>query len=99
MRREVEWCNPASPSRRKRAISGSYRSKDSIRRREFLAGGLASAAGMSRAAAQPAASRRLAIFSLFEPAALMIEKSENRYYRALFAELRRLGHVERKPRR
>ena len=65
-----------------------------MRRREFLAGGLASAAGMSRAAAQAAASRRLAIFSLFEPAALMIEKSENRYYRALFAELRRLGHVE-----
>ena len=65
-----------------------------MRRREFLAGGLSVAVGMSRAAAQPAASRRLAIFSLFEPAALMLEKSENRYYRALFAELRRLGHVE-----
>lgn len=66
-----------------------------MRRREFLAGGLSVAAGISRAAAQPAtAPRRLAIFSLGEPAALMQEKSDNRYYRALFAELRRLGHVE-----
>jgi putative ABC transport system substrate-binding protein len=66
-----------------------------MRRREFLAGGLSVAAGFSRATAQPAtASRRLAIFSLSEPAALMHEKSENRYYRALFSELRRLGHGE-----
>lgn len=66
-----------------------------MRRRDFLAGGLSFAAGVSRAAAQSAtAMRRLAIFSLFEPAALMHEKSENRYYRALFSELRRLGHVE-----
>ena len=67
-----------------------------MRRREFLAGGLSAAAGISRAAAQPAATapRRLAIFSLGEPAALMQENSENRYYRALFAELRRLGYVE-----
>ncbi len=66
-----------------------------MRRREFLAGGLSVAAGISRAAAQPASAwQRLAIFSLSEPAALMQEKSENRYYRALFAELRRLGHVE-----
>jgi putative ABC transport system substrate-binding protein len=47
--------------------------------------------------AQPAgASRRLAIFSPSEPSALMQEKSDNRYYRALFEELRRLGHVEGK---
>jgi len=65
-----------------------------MRRREFLAGGLSIAVGVSPAAAQPATSRRLAIFSLLEPAALMHEESENRYYRALFAELRRLGHVE-----
>ncbi len=66
-----------------------------MRRRDFLAGGLSVAAGVSRAAAQPASAvRRLAIVSLFEPAALMQEKSENRYYRALFGELRRLGHVE-----
>ena len=66
-----------------------------MRRRDFLAGGLSIAAGVSRAAAQPAtAPRRLAIFSMGEPAALMHEKSENRYYRALFAELRRLGYVE-----
>lgn len=69
--------------------------RDSMRRREFLAGGLSVAVGLSGAAAQPApAVRRLAIFSLGEPTALMQEKSENRYYRALFSELRRLGHVE-----
>ena len=38
--------------------------------------------------------RRLAIFSVSEPAALMNENSETRYYRARFGELRRLGHVE-----
>lgn len=65
-----------------------------MRRREFLAGGLSVAASVSRVAAQAATLRRLAIFSLAEPAALMHEKSENRYYRALFSELRRLGHVE-----
>src|SRR3954470_19004324 len=66
-----------------------------MRRREFLAGGLSVAAAVSGAAAQPASvPRRLAIFSLGEPAALMHENSENRYYRALFSELRRLGHVE-----
>src|SRR5882724_13034070 len=65
-----------------------------MRRREFIAGAM-SVAGLSRVAAQPAgASRRLAIFSPSEPSALMHEKSENRYYRALFEELRRLGHIE-----
>jgi putative ABC transport system substrate-binding protein len=39
-------------------------------------------------------SRRLAIFSPSEPSMLMHEKSENRYYRALFEQLRRLGHIE-----
>jgi putative ABC transport system substrate-binding protein len=57
--------------------------------------GAISAAAVSRAAAQPSTkSPRLAIFSGSEPAALMQEQSENRYYRVLFAELRRLGHVE-----
>jgi putative tryptophan/tyrosine transport system substrate-binding protein len=66
-----------------------------MRRREFIAGAVLIVAGASRAAAQPAgASQRLAIFSPSEPSALMHEKSDNRYYRALFAELRRLGHVE-----
>jgi putative ABC transport system substrate-binding protein len=66
-----------------------------VRRREFIAGAISVAAGASRASAQPAgASRRLAIFSPSEPSALMQEKSDNRYYRALFDELRRLGHVE-----
>ena len=66
-----------------------------MRRRAFLAGAMAVAAGVSRAVAQPAGgSRRLAIFSPSEPSTLMHEKSENRYYRALFEQLRRLGHIE-----
>lgn len=59
-----------------------------------MAGAFAAGA-MSAAAAQPAVnSRRLAIVSISEPNAQMHERSENRYYRVLFAELRRLGHVE-----
>jgi ABC-type uncharacterized transport system substrate-binding protein len=66
-----------------------------MRRREFIAGAISIVAGATRAVAQPArASQRLAIFSPSEPSALMHEKSDNRYYRALFEELRRLGHVE-----
>ena len=65
-----------------------------MRRREFVVG-VASVVAVSHAVAQqPRASKRLAIFSLSEPTALMNERSDNRYYRALFAELRRLGHVE-----
>jgi putative ABC transport system substrate-binding protein len=65
-----------------------------MRRRDFIVGAI-SAGAMSRVAAQPAGnSRRLAIVSISEPNALMHEGSENRYYRVLFAELRRLGHVE-----
>jgi len=57
--------------------------------------GAISVAAASRVAAQPAGnSRRLAIFSLSESTALMNERSENRYYRVLFTELRRLGYVE-----
>jgi len=65
-----------------------------VRRREFIAGAV-SLVAVSRHADQSArASQRLAIFSPSEPTALMNEHSDNRYYRALFAELRRLGHVE-----
>jgi putative ABC transport system substrate-binding protein len=41
-----------------------------------------------------ASAKRLAIFSPSEPVALIQENSDNRYYRALFDELRRLDHVE-----
>jgi putative ABC transport system substrate-binding protein len=65
-----------------------------MRRRDFIAGA-ASSVAVSHAAAQSAgASQRLAIFSLSEPSALMHQRSENRYYRVLFEELRRLGHIE-----
>jgi len=67
-----------------------------MKRREFIAGGI-SAATVSRLAAQPAGtSQRLALFSPAEPSAQMHDRSENRYYQALFDELRRLGHVEGK---
>jgi putative tryptophan/tyrosine transport system substrate-binding protein len=65
-----------------------------MRRRDFMIGAI-SASAVSRAGAQPiTGSPRLAIVSVTEPSALMHEQSENRYYRVLFAELRRLGHVE-----
>jgi putative ABC transport system substrate-binding protein len=65
-----------------------------MRRRDFIVGAI-SATAVSRAAAQPIAnSPRLAIYSPFAPNALMHEGSENRGYRTLFEELRRLGHVE-----
>src|ERR1700675_4813118 len=65
-----------------------------MRRRDFMVGAISMDA-VSRAVAQPVAnSPRLAIVSVAEPSALMHEQSENRYYRVLFAELRRLGHVE-----
>jgi putative ABC transport system substrate-binding protein len=65
-----------------------------MKRRDFVAGAISMAA-VSRVAAQTSiARRRLAIYSLSEPSALMNERSDNRYYRALFAELRRLGHAE-----
>jgi len=38
--------------------------------------------------------RRLAIVSPAESVAIMVEKGDNRHYRALFEELRRLGHIE-----
>ena len=64
-----------------------------MKRREFIAG-VFSVAATTRVSAQPGPkARRLAIFSLSESSALMVERSENRYYRALLTELRRLGHV------
>jgi putative ABC transport system substrate-binding protein len=65
-----------------------------MRRREFIAtlgGGLA---WPLVAHGQQSNSKRLAIFSPSESSALMHEHSENRYYRLLFEELRRLGWVE-----
>jgi putative ABC transport system substrate-binding protein len=64
-----------------------------MRRREFVTG--AALFAVSPAAAQTRTEPpRLAIFSPFQPLAAMDEHSSNRYYRAIFNELRRLGHVE-----
>jgi putative ABC transport system substrate-binding protein len=64
-----------------------------MRRREFVSG--AALLAVSPAAAKTSTEpRRLAIFSPFQPATDMREQSSNRYYRAIFAELRRLGHIE-----
>lgn len=64
-----------------------------MRRRDLIAGAI-SIAATTRLSGQPIAKgRRLAIFSLSESEALMNERSENRYYRVLLSELRRLGHI------
>lgn len=64
-----------------------------MKRRDFIAGVISVAATTRLSAQSTAKARRLAIFSLSESSALMDERSENRYYRALLTELRRLGHV------
>ncbi len=66
------------------------------RRRELLAAAISIAAASGAAAQQGANRRRLAIVSPSEPSALMVEDGSHRYYRVMFEELRRLGHIEGK---
>jgi ABC-type uncharacterized transport system substrate-binding protein len=64
-----------------------------MRRRHFIAGAtavIASPAG----AESTSKTARLAIFSPYEPSAVMRADSSNRYYSAFFSELHRLGHIE-----
>ena len=65
-----------------------------MRRREFIAALGAGVAWSLAAQGQQSNSKRLAIFSPSESSTLMHGHSENRYYRVLFEELRRLGWVE-----
>ena len=64
-----------------------------MRRRRFITGAAATIASPAALRAGGKA-QRLAIFSPFEPIALMRADSNYRSYRVLFAELHRLGHVE-----
>ena len=66
-----------------------------MRRRAFLSVVCGAVAWPLAAAAQQSTNRkRLAIFSPSEPSADLHEHSESKVWRALFAELRRLGQIE-----
>ena len=65
-----------------------------MRRRELIVALGGAMAWPLVARGQQRSIKRLAVFSPSEPSAFMHEHSENRYYRTLFEELRRLGWVE-----
>jgi ABC-type uncharacterized transport system substrate-binding protein len=68
-----------------------------MKRREFIAATVISAMLPLTARAQSQASLpRIVMYSATEPLSSMYENSYNRYIRALFAEMRRLGLVESK---
>lgn len=65
-----------------------------MRRRGLLGAALAIGPASAAFGQTGGRRRRLAIVSAAESIATMVEKGDNRYYRALFAELRRLGQIE-----
>jgi putative tryptophan/tyrosine transport system substrate-binding protein len=65
-----------------------------MRRRAFLGALFGAVALPIAATAQQSGRKRLAIFSPSEPRANLQERSESKFSRILFTELRRLGHIE-----
>ena len=67
-----------------------------MKRRHFMAvlGGMLALPVVARGQSASAAAPKLAIVSPSESEAMMSANSDSRYYRALFAELRRLGRIE-----
>jgi putative ABC transport system substrate-binding protein len=65
-----------------------------LRRDFIIAFGLATAWPLAAAAQQSTNSKRLAFFSPAEPSADLHEHGKTKYWRAFFAELRRLGWIE-----
>ena len=65
-----------------------------MKRRGLLSAAMAIGPASAAFAQTGGRRRRLAIVSPAESVAIMVEKGENRHYRALFEELRRLGHIE-----
>jgi putative tryptophan/tyrosine transport system substrate-binding protein len=67
-----------------------------MKRREFMAvlGGALALPVAARGQSAPGSPPRLAIVSPSEPETVMQDDSQSRYYHAMFAKLRRLGHVE-----
>jgi len=63
-------------------------------RREFLAGAVSLSVAVAAEAQQGSKAQTLAVLSAFQPSADMQESSRNRYFHTIFAELRRLGHVD-----
>ncbi len=85
---------PASPPLLGRGKVDPSALGERMRRREFLAGLMLTAAGLPARAQQAERVYRIAIVHPTDPTVIMSETGGSRYYRAFFEELRQLGYVE-----